>query len=329
MVLKMTKVSTVVAYPTIPIVFLGGINSDRTPLYDTMGLAVTNEAETTRTETTVKFTSDKDQTEIKFLLDKQELTGKRGSQIIDSIEALLSKNNIKGKILIESTNYNIFSGSSDSGLAALFTALNDVFGLDYSKEEILEFSMKGSESAGRSLYGGLTLTKTNEKPLKVIQLASESELSEISLFSVPFHFETRISADEIHAGIVKNPLFIDRVNKIPVWVERIKDALKKKAFLELLKIAEENIQNAHELLEGVKINVRKPDMLKLCEHVRKMREDKIEAYYLIGGGNLVTIATTIDFAKAVAKYLSKYQWKYYEFKVASAPKIIKNQSLKE
>jgi mevalonate-3-kinase len=323
MVVKMEKMSTVVAYPTIPIIFLGGINPDRTPLYDTMGLAVTNIAETTRTETTVKFTSEKN-SEIKFLLDKQELTGIRGSQIIDSIKALMNKNNIIAKIHIESNNYNIFSGSSDSGLAALFTALNDVFSLNYSKEEILKYSMKGSESAGRSLYGGLTLTKANEKPLKVIQLASEKVLSEIKLFSVPFHYNARISADEIHAGIIKNPLFPDRVKRIPNWVNRIKKALEKKDFIELLKIAEENIQNAHELLEGVEIRVRKPDMLKLCEQVKQMREENIEAYYLIGGGNLVTIATTNTFAKAVAKLLAKYQWNYYEFKVASAPKIIKN-----
>lgn len=320
----MEKISTVVAYPTIPIIFLGGINSDRTPLYDTMGLAVTNKEETTRTETIVKFTRDRENTTIKFLLDNKELTGIRGAQIIDSIKTLMNKTNIQATIHIESNNYNIFSGSSDSGLAALFTALNDVFGLNYTKEEILKFSMKGSESAGRSLYGGLTLTKANEKPLKVIQLASEKVLSEIKLFSVPFHYDTRISADEIHAGIIKNPLFSDRVVRIPNWVDRIKKALKNNDFIELLKTAEENIQNAHELLEGINLNVRKPDMLKLCEHVKQMREEKIEAYYLIGGGNLVTIATTNNFAEAVAKFLSKYQWNYYEFKVASAPKIIKS-----
>lgn len=326
---KIQKISTVVAYPTIPIIFLGGINTDRTPLYDTMGLAVTNKDETTRTETTVESTKDKEISSIKFLLDKQELTGLRGEQIIESIKSLMEKNNIKAKIKIESNNYEIFSGSSDSGLAALFTALNDVFDLKYSKDEILRYSMKGSESAGRSLYGGLTLTQVNEKPLKVIQLASEQDLNRFNLFSVPFQYESRISADVIHAGIIKNPQFPERVKRIPNWIDRIKKSLKNEELVELLKIAEENIQNAHELLEGVNIRVRKPDMLRLCDQVKQMRNEKIEAYYLIGGGNLVTIATIDNFAKAVAKFLSKYQWNYYEFKVASAPKIIKSQTLKE
>lgn len=328
-VVKIQKISTAVAYPTIPIIFLGGINPDRTPLYDTMGLAVTNKDETTRTETTIESTEGKTITPIKFLLDKQELTGIRGNQIIESVKSLMDKNNIKAKVKIESSNYGIFSGSSDSGLAALFVALNDVFDLKYSKDEILKYSMKGSESAGRSLYGGLTLSLVNEKPVKIIQLASEKDLSRISLFSIPFQYDSRISADEIHAGIITNSQFPERVKQIPNWIDRIRKALKNDDLVELLKTAEENIQNAHELLEGVNIRVRKPDMLRLCEQVTQMRKEKIEAYYLIGGGNLVTIATIDTFAKGVAKYLSKYQWKYYEFKVASAPKIIKSQTLKE
>ena len=67
-VVKIRKISTAVAYPTIPIIFLGGINPDRIPLYDTMGLAVTSKDETTRTETTVEFTEDKEISSINFLL---------------------------------------------------------------------------------------------------------------------------------------------------------------------------------------------------------------------------------------------------------------------
>jgi mevalonate-3-kinase len=293
-----------------------------------MGLAVTNKDETTRTETTVKF-DNKHEKMIQFLLDGKELTGIRGDQIINSIKALMKLKNIKGKISIKSNNHNIFSGSSDSGLAALFTALNDVFALNFSKDQILKYSMKGSESAGRSLYGGLTLTKANEKPVKVVQLASEEELTEISLFSIPFHYESRISADEIHAGIVKNPDFPRRVKQIPNWVAQIKMALENRDYKSLLKTAEENVQNAHELLEGVNIIVRKPEMLKLCELVKQMQQENINAYYLIGGGNLVTIGTTSDQANEVSKNLAKNQWKYSEFKVASAPKIIKSQTLKE
>ena len=212
--------------------------------------------------------------------------------------------------------------SSDSGLAALFTALNDLFELNHTKEELLSYSMQGSESAGRSLFGGLTLTSVQTLPVTVTQLASEEELKFMKLFSVPFHYRSRLSADEIHKGIVTHPNFPQRIKKIPIWIQQIKDALRKKDLIKVLATAEENIRNAHELLEGVGLVVRKSEMMKLCQEIESMRREGILAYYLIGGGNLITIATTTTYEKEVANYLSKQNWQYYPCKVASGPKII-------
>ncbi|NHJ03944.1 MAG: hypothetical protein EAX90_03920 [Candidatus Heimdallarchaeota archaeon] len=320
----MKKISIAVAYPTIPIIFLGGINSDRTPLYDTMGLAVTSLNESTRTETSIEIINNnvKGNPNIDFYLGEKKISGLRGEQIIASIKSFMKNNNLAADIEIHSVNYEIFSGSSDSGLAALFTALNDVFSLNYSNDELLKYSMKGSESAGRSLIGGLTLTQVSKKPLTVTQLASEEVLKSIKLFSIPFLYNTRFSADEIHSGIVTNPLFNERKQMIPIWISKIKEAIEKSSYLQLLEIAEENIRNAHELLEGVGLAVRKPKMLELCKDIEKIRNKGIYCYYLIGGGNLVTVATIDQYAKDVSLFLKKKGWKFYDFKVASAPKIV-------
>jgi len=326
----MKKKSVAVAYPTIPIIFLGGIHSDRTPIYDTMGLAVTSQDERTRTETSIEIIPDNqlpsksDTPYVKFMLEGKELTGLRGEQIVIAIKSFMQNSNITANLLINSTNYNIFSGSSDSGLAALFTALNDILDLNYSKEQLLEYSMRGSESAGRSLFGGLTLTLSNTTPPTVLQLASHSDLEEIELFSVPFNFDERLTADEIHAGIVTNRNFEKRVQNIPNWVNRIKIALDTRDFLDVLEAAEENIRNAHELLEDVGLVVRKPKMLELCNDIHQMRKDDIPAYFLIGGGNLITIATLKEYANKVTSVLTAKQWKFYHFKVASAPKILQS-----
>ena len=326
----MKKKSVAVAYPTIPIIFLGGINSDRTPIYDTMGLAVTSHDEITRTETSVEIIPDnqlpptRETPYVKFMLGGKELTGLRGEQIVLAIKSFMLNSNITANLLVNSTNYNIFSGSSDSGLAALFTALNDILDLNYSQEQLLEYSMRGSESAGRSLFGGLTLTLANTSPPTVLQLASHSDLEEIKLFSVPFHFDTRITADEIHAGIITNRNFEKRVQDIPIWVNRIKTALNNRDFLEVLEAAEGNIRNAHELLEEVGLFVRKPKMLELCDDVHQMRKDGIPAYFLIGGGNLITIATLKEYANKVTSVLASKKWAFYNFKVASAPKIVQS-----
>ncbi|MCF2142261.1 MAG: hypothetical protein K9W42_00985 [Candidatus Heimdallarchaeota archaeon] len=319
-----TRVVTTVAYPTIPIVFLGGINSDRTPLYDTMGLAVTTPNETTRTETTIQYTPTLKGTTVKFFLNGTEITGLRGRQIIDSIKKFVAKSQHTGDLIIQSKNIDIFSGSSDSGLAALYTGLNAALDLHYPKEKLLLHAMKGSESAGRSLFGGLTLTKVQSRPLTVEQIASAEELEAIKLFSVPFHYPSRLSADEIHAGIVTNPNFPKRVKRIPDWVSKIVSAARKRDFITMLTLAEENIKNAHELLEGVNLFVRKPEMMRLCHQLEAMRERGIMAYYLIGGGNLITVATTAEFAGQVAKELQTKGWSFHPYKVAGPPKILAN-----
>ncbi|NHJ47866.1 MAG: hypothetical protein FK733_08770 [Asgard group archaeon] len=318
----MKTLTTAVAYPTIPIIFLGGINPDRTPLYDTMGLAITSKDSVTRTETTIKQSS-KSAGQIDFFLNGKKIEGKRGKQIITAVKDFMDFGETKGSLTIHSQNYNIFSGSSDSGLAALFTALNDFFEYNLTQDELLQFAMKGSESAGRSLYGGLTLTKAN--PLSVKQLASDNDLALIRLFSIAFDFPVRLSADEIHAGIVTNSLFSDRLNKIPFWVEKISNALISRDYLSVLEYAEENIRNAHELLEGVNLVVRKAEVMKLCNNITEIRETGIPAFYLIGGGNLVTVATIDKYYKETANYLNEKNWKYIESKVAGHPVVIKSE----
>ncbi|NHJ85088.1 MAG: hypothetical protein FK734_06475 [Asgard group archaeon] len=319
----MKKTTTATAFPTIPIIFLGGITPNRKPLYDTMGLAVTSLSESTRTETKINIlNSTTKQPKIHFFLNNNKIKGKRGSQILAAVNDFMASNSLKAEIEIQSTNYEIFSGSSDSGLAALFVGLDDLFELNLSKEELLSYAMKGSESAGRSLFGGLTLTQANADPLIVSQLASEKDLESIRLFSIPFHYDSRISADEIHARIITHPEFNQRVTKIPYWVQEIKAAIKQKDFIKMLELAEENIRNAHELLEGVNLFVRKSEMLSLCMDIEQMRQEGILAYYLIGGGNLVTVATVKEYTNEVTAKLTNKKWHFYDFKVASGPKII-------
>jgi mevalonate pyrophosphate decarboxylase len=320
----MKQKTVAIAFPTIPIIFLGGITPKRKPLYDTMGLAVTSLDETTRTETSIEIKSpNSKEPKIDFYLNNEKISGLRGSQILSSIKSFMELSRVNASIKIQSHNYQIFSGSSDSGLAAVFTALNDLFELNYTNDELLEHSMKGSESAGRSLYGGLTHTIIENETIKVEQLASDQKLKNLALFSVPFQYDSRISADEIHKGIITNPEFDKRVAKIPEWVQRIKSALKNDDLISLLDTAEENIRNAHELLEGINLHVRKPEMLRLCNDIQRMRENNLPAYFLIGGGNLISVATTNQHSKQVAKELADLRWTFYPFKVASEPKILK------
>ena len=78
--------------------------------------------------------------------------------------------------------HNIFSGSSDSGAAALVFALNELFVTNFPKEKLAELGNKISESAIRSIYGGLNKYVVSEGKPHGLQLASEKDLREIARY---------------------------------------------------------------------------------------------------------------------------------------------------
>ena len=77
------KSVTAVGYPTIPVIFLAGVNENRVPLYDTMGLAVTDLKAETRSETVIAATEDEGTLE--FLLEGRQMSDQRRLKDIDNV----------------------------------------------------------------------------------------------------------------------------------------------------------------------------------------------------------------------------------------------------
>ncbi|MBI4167977.1 MAG: hypothetical protein HY515_03405 [Candidatus Aenigmarchaeota archaeon] len=317
----MPKKVVSVAYPTIPIVFLGGIRADRRPIYNTMGLAVTDLDENVRTETTIKVTDNKNG--IKFSLGGKLIEGKRNEDTINSIKSFLKDKKIDVGLEIDSTNYNIKGGSSDSGLAALFFGLNELLGTKMKTAEIANYAMRGSESAIRSVYGGLSKIVVDTPEMHGLAVASAKDLDAIRIFTVYFDYPTRITADEIHAAIVKHPWYKHRVQNIPTWIRNIESAIKKKDFVTMLKNSEDNIRNAHYLLEDVGLRVRRKKIMDCWIDVEEMRASGLRAYCLQGGGNLISIACLKEQADKVYNELVNRGWSPLKYKVAGGPKIIR------
>ncbi|MBI4177205.1 MAG: hypothetical protein HY516_02460 [Candidatus Aenigmarchaeota archaeon] len=311
-----------VAYPTIPIVFLGGIRPDRRPIYNTMGLAVTDLEENVRTETAITLADKKNG--IKFSLGGKPAEGKRNEDTINSVKSFLKDKKLDVGLEIDSANYNIKGGSSDSGLAALFSGLNELLGTKMKTAEIAGYAMRGSESAIRSVYGGLSKIVVDEPEMHGVAIASSKDLDAIRIFTVYFDYPGRITADEIHAAIVTHPWYKHRVDRIPFWIKGIEDAIKKKDFVTVLKNAEENIRNAHYLLEDVGLRVRRKKIMDCWIDVEEMRAAGLHAYCLQGGGNLVSIACLKEQADKVYSELVGRGWSPLKYKVAGGPKVIRS-----
>jgi len=319
----MKERSTAIAYPTIPILLLGGLRDParRIPFYSTMGLAVTDLKGEVRAETTV----ERAPSGISFTLNGSPVSGKRGRDMVRMVRLLCRKARYTGGLSISSANHNIVTGSSDAGAAALATAVADLLGLHIPMGELAEVARMGSESVYRSLYGGLSLTEVKRGRCVAIQLASPEKLKDWRIFAIPFtELGARHSADEIHERIVRHPHFPERVCSRPGMVRRIRAALRAVDLERVMQLAEEDAMNFHYLLEWVGVRVIKDPMFAACNLVRMMREEKgIRAWFTVAGGNMVYVYTLTKNAPAVARILrAAYGKKVLEYKIAGGPEII-------
>jgi len=320
----MVEMVKAVAYPTIPVIFLAGVRpGTRICPYNTMGLAVTDLNEEVKTETIVEKVEGK---ETKFILGGEELDLNEAKDLAEIISIFREKSGKDFGLKIESTNYKIYSGSSDSGLAALVVALNELFETKLSIDELADISMIGSESSIRSVYGGLSeiYTEGLEKP-KGEQLASEEDLKDVKVFAVNFDNPGRYSAKEIFEVCQASPLWNSRVEMIPYWEKEIKAALKEKKWDKLLFNAEENCMHAHFLFETSGKRMHNKEMTCARIDVDEIRLSGVPCYWTAGGGNVLNVFSYGEKALKAKEELEKRGWKPLAYKVASGARVIEKK----
>lgn len=311
--------SIAVAYPTIPIIFVASVDEKRVPLHDTMGLAVTDLEEETRSETKIEIIPKK---EIIFLLEGKPVDERREKDIKEVAKEFMKIAKKEVGLKIESRNYKIFSGSSDSGAAALVAALNNLFETNLSKEKMAQLGNRISESAIRSVYGGLNMYLVSTGKPRGIQLASEKDLKDIKIFALGFNYKTRVSAQEIFDICKTSPYWKMRLERVPYWVREIKMGLKNKDWKRVFSNAEENCANAHYLIESGGKRCRRKEMMGVVIDVEEIRAGGLPVYWTAGGGNVINVFTWRPYDKKVLEALKERGHNPIEYKVASGPKVI-------
>lgn len=317
----MVKLVKAVAYPTIPIIFVAGVKEGtRIPAHNTMGMAVTDLKEEVRTETVVKAAKGKG---TKFILGEKELNLSENKDLDKIIKIFREKSGRDDGIEVESKNYKIYSGSSDSGLAALVYALDAFFETKLTQDELADISMIGSESSIRAVYGGLNeiYVEGLEKP-RGEMLATPEQLKEIKIFALNFDKPGRHSAREIFETNQANPMWKTRLEFSPYWEKQIKDALKEKNLAKLFENAEQNCMHAHFLFECSGKRMHGKEMTAARIDVDEIRLAGIPCYWTAGGGNVINVFSFGKDAKKAKEELEKRGWKPLEYKVASGAKVI-------
>ncbi|MCD6591360.1 MAG: hypothetical protein J7K72_05305 [Candidatus Aenigmarchaeota archaeon] len=321
----MKRESVAVAYPTIPIVFVSSVHPDRIPLHNTMGLAVTDLKEETRTETRVEVVGDSN--DITFYVDGKPIEKEKLRDVYRIVDIFKREAGVKNVGLkIDSRNYKIYSGASDAGAAALVVALDDLFETHMSRDRLAEISMMLSESSVRALYGGLNELNVDGYPKIYGKLiADENDLKNLKIFALTFDYPTRVTAEEIFHATRSNPFYEYRLKMIPVWIAKIKEGLLHKDWDIVFSVAEENCANAHYLIEssGFGLRCRKKEMMAACIDVEEIRAKGLSCYWTAGGGKVINVFSWGKDAPKVKKELIKRGYKPVEYKVASGAKIVK------
>ena len=320
--ITMKNKSIAVAYPTIPIVFVSSVHPDRIPLHNTMGLAVTDLKEEVRSETAIEVTRKKNETTM--FLEGKEMPKERMASVIKVANIFRKKTGSDAGLKITSNNYKIYSGSSDSGAAALVCALDDIFGTGLNQEELSELGMMVSESAIRSIYGGMNELNVDNYPKFHGKLvASVNDLKGLKIFALTFDYPTRVSAEQIFHATRSSPFYEYRLKMVPIWIAKIKLGLLNNDWKTVFSVAEENCANAHYLIESAGLRCRKKEMMNAWIDVEEIRAEGLPCYWTAGGGRVINVFSWGKEAEKVKKELIKRGYKPIEYKVAPSPKIIK------
>lgn len=288
-----------------------------------MGLAVTDLKEEVRSETTVKSLNSG---KVEFLLEGKPLDAGKTRDIEAVVQEFQRAAASKKGVHIESRNYRIYSGSSDSGAAALVRALDELYETHFPIDKLAELGNKVSESANRSVYGGMNIYVVDGPSAPYgRQVASEEELKEIRVFALAFDYETRISAAEIFALTRSNPFYEYRLKMIPTWIGRIKRGLLAKDWKTVFENAEENCANAHYLIESSGKRCRKKEMMNAVIDVEEIRTMGLPAYWTAGGGKVINAFSWGKEAEQVLEELQKRGQKPVEYKIASGARVVKSK----
>lgn len=306
------------AFPTIGIILLGGLTDDvkRFPRHTSAGIAYTSLDHDVYTETSIV------ESDVRIgMLDNNPVNDSYRSpfRILEKYQSLLMKHlsSDKNSLGFISRNSNILSGSSDSGAAALGSAIMELSGNSIDPFQLENDLRTISESAGRSLHGGLTITEVHEGFPGTTQLLPDKKFESVVIVGCRFN-EKRKPSDTIHTNIVKSPKYPERIRSTETKAEILKKLSEMEDVEGIFELAQNDTDEYHRLIESVGVNIINGDMRRFIGAVRDLQR-KFWCTYIVTGGTNVFVAVHPENADTVADEARKFSSDPVKLKVAGAP----------
>lgn len=278
------------AYPTIGVILLGGISDkvSRIPLHTSAGIAYTGINDEIHVNTKLYLDNERRGFLNGELLNIEE-SNRSPFAIIDRYYGSIKKKlggKIEGKsISFTSENIGILSGSSDGAAAAMGKCIESMSGdvIDWAKFEN-ELRVI-SESVGRSIYGGLTITK-RDGPLPTTERILEKEkFKDYYVVGCKFH-STRNPSDVIHENVVESPDYGKRVENAAKKGKILEELAEDSDIKGIFELGQKDTDEYHRLIESVGVQVITPQMRAFIEDLKALQKEFWSSYIVTGGSNV-------------------------------------------
>ncbi len=297
--------ATAVAHPIQGLVKYHGMRDfdKRYPFHESISVCTAP----ARTVTTVTFATDL--TEDRFVVDGEELTGRRAarlSTVVDAARARAGRPDEAVRLESESTfPTNVGLGSSSSGMAAAAVATTAAAGGDVDRHELSGIARRGSASAARAVTGGFSALPGGDDESTCRAHRIESPLED-ELRIVVAIVESYKETEDAHREAPESHMFDARLAHVHDQLAEVRAGLNAGDFERTFACAEaDSISLAATTMTGPSGWIYwQPTTLEVFDTVRQLREDRgVPAYFSTDTGASVYVNTTAEHAELVADRL--------------------------
>lgn len=283
-----------VAYPTIGIILLGGVSDKihRNPLHTSAGIAYTGNDDKIEVRTTVYTGKGEPHGDINGAPVEFTESSRSPFYVLSKYREYVARNlsiDAHGMSMsFSSVNTGVLSGSSDAGAAAIGVSIQKLAGGTIPKTD-LETDLRAiSESAARSLYGGLSITWVDSGKIWTERLLGKENFRDIVILGCRFN-TLRKPSDSIHENIIKSPDYAGRIRKTAEKGKTLMKLAEGSDVEEIFDLAHNDTDEYHRLIESVGVHVITPEMRRLMNRVNEIRRNQWISYIVTGGSNVFVI----------------------------------------
>lgn len=219
--------------------------------------------------------------------------------------------------------------------AAVFSAIGKAYAAaagnpPLTDEQVSILARLGSGSAARSVLGGFVALENNDSDeidgAMARQIADENHWLLHDIVIVPSHDEKKVGSTEGHAIAFTSPHFKKRVSDVEKRQAECIDAILKKDFEKMQRMAEEDCWDMHNVMSTSKPSLQylTDETYRITEEIEELRDsERLEVLYTMDAGPTVHLICT-DAAKAKVLEYAKAQegCTVYETKIGSGTQVL-------